>query len=166
MYNVQVNNQVRFDIEVNSAQISVNTQVVDLDVFKLNQSSSHVLYQNQSFNTEIVDVDPVLKTCKIKVNGSIYEVQVKDQYDQLLKQLGLDSLAANKITEIKAPMPGLVLNAMVQPGDVVKKGDSLLVLEAMKMENILKSAAEGTVKKVLVNKGDKVEKNQILIQFE
>lgn len=166
MYKVQVNNQVQFDIEVNSAQISVNTQVVDLDVSKLNQSSSHVLYQNQSFNTEIVDVDPVLKTCKIKVNGSIYEVQVKDQYDQLLKQLGLDSLAANKITEIKAPMPGLVLNAMVQPGDVVKKGDSLLVLEAMKMENILKSAAEGTVKKVLVNKGDKVEKNQILIQFE
>ncbi|MNR65826.1 2-oxoglutarate carboxylase large subunit [compost metagenome] len=67
--------------------------------------------------------------------------------------------------EIKAPMPGLVLNVMVQEGQEVGKGDNLLVLEAMKMENIIKSPDSGIVKKILITKGDKVEKNEVLIQF-
>ncbi len=62
-------------------------------------------------------------------------------------------------------MPGMVLNILVKEGDVVKKGDPLIVLEAMKMENILKSPTEGTVKKVAAIKGTAVEKNQLLIQF-
>ncbi|MNF13023.1 Glutaconyl-CoA decarboxylase subunit gamma [compost metagenome] len=67
--------------------------------------------------------------------------------------------------EIKAPMPGLVLNVIVESGQEVNKGDNLLILEAMKMENIIKSPSSGIVKKILVTKGDKVEKNEILIQF-
>jgi biotin carboxyl carrier protein len=62
-------------------------------------------------------------------------------------------------------MPGMVLNVLVNEGQTVKKGDALLVLEAMKMENILKSPAEGTIKKITAVKGTAVEKNQILIQF-
>ena len=63
-------------------------------------------------------------------------------------------------------MPGLVLDVKLNVGDSVEKGDSILILEAMKMENVLKSPAEGVVKSIHINKGDAVEKNQLLISFE
>ena len=63
-------------------------------------------------------------------------------------------------------MPGLVLEVLVKPGQTVKKGDKILVLEAMKMENIIKSPGEGIVKECLAEVGATVEKNQILINFE
>ena len=62
-------------------------------------------------------------------------------------------------------MPGMVLNILVTEGQEVKKGDALIVLEAMKMENILKSPTDGVIKKIAINKGVAVEKNQLLIQF-
>jgi len=74
-------------------------------------------------------------------------------------------LAAKKVNDIKAPMPGMVLNILVDEGQEVKKGDALIVLEAMKMENILKSPVDGVIKKIAINKGVAVEKNQLLIQF-
>ncbi|RDC57019.1 acetyl-CoA carboxylase biotin carboxyl carrier protein subunit [Pedobacter chinensis] len=166
MYKVKVNDQFQFDVSGNEPKVVVNDVEVNLDLSILNATTSHVLYQNKSYNAEIVEFDRTEKNCKIKINGSVYEISIEDQYDQLLKQMGMDNLAANKVSEIKAPMPGLVLDVMVGENAEVKKGDNLLVLEAMKMENILKSSADGTVKKILVNKGDKVEKNQILIQFK
>ena len=63
-------------------------------------------------------------------------------------------------------MPGLVIEARVKVGDVVKKGGAVIVLEAMKMENILKSPSDGVVKKITVEKGAVVEKNQVLVIFE
>lgn len=63
-------------------------------------------------------------------------------------------------------MPGLIWDIKVQIGDAVKAGDVVLVLVAMKMENALKSAGDGVVKSIKVNKGDSVDKNQVLIEFE
>ncbi|WP_316797173.1 acetyl-CoA carboxylase biotin carboxyl carrier protein subunit [Pedobacter agri] len=166
MYKVKVNDQFQFDIEINNNVLKLNGEELALDSVNLSNISSHVLYQDKSYNAEVISFDGAEKTCSIKVNGVIYQVKVEDQFDQLLKQMGMDNLASNKISEIKAPMPGLVLNVLVAENAEVKKGDNLLILEAMKMENILKSSADGIVKKVLIQKGDKVEKNQILIQFK
>lgn len=63
-------------------------------------------------------------------------------------------------------MPGLVIDVLVKEGDTVQKGEPLIILEAMKMENILKAATEVKIKKVLVEKGKAVEKNTTLIEFE
>jgi biotin carboxyl carrier protein len=93
------------------------------------------------------------------------KVDLKDKADLLLKQLGLSNLAANSKKDIKAPMPGLILNIMVEEGKEVKKGDPLLILEAMKMENVIKSPSDGVVKSIKTQKGKSVEKNQILIEF-
>jgi biotin carboxyl carrier protein len=78
----------------------------------------------------------------------------------------MDALATKKVNELKAPMPGLVLDVRVKVGDVIKKGEPLVVLEAMKMENVLKSIADVTIKKIAIEKGNAVEKNQVLIFFE
>jgi biotin carboxyl carrier protein len=124
-----------------------------------------LLLNNQSYNIQVIKTEPSDKKLVIKVNGKKYNLDVKDKYDELLHNLGLDNIASKKVNDIKAPMPGMVLNILVGEGQQVKKGDSLLVLEAMKMENILKSPADGIVKKVVAIKGTAVEKNQLLIQF-
>lgn len=165
MYQVQVNNKFNFVVETANKQVKINNELVELDVIKLNENSSHVLYQNKSYLIEVVELIKEEKIAVVKINGNIYKLRVEDQYDQLLKQLGMDNLAASKILQVKAPMPGLVLNVMVAEGDEVKKGDSLLVLEAMKMENMIKSPTDGVIKKVAIKQGDKVEKNELLITF-
>jgi len=166
MHKVKVNDRFYFDIDKKEAQIIINEKPLNVDISDLGKNLSNVIYGNKSFNTEVVELNRAEKFCIVKVNGNTYKVDVEDQFDILLKQLGLDNLVQNKVAEIKAPMPGLVLNVKVTEGDEIKKGDNLLILEAMKMENILKSSADGVIKKILVKQGDKVEKNQVLIQFK
>jgi len=165
MNKVTVNDHYQFDVDVVKEVLQVNGSNINLDILRLNEQSSHVIHQHKSYNIEVVDFDKDEKLASIKVNGSVYRVQVTSQLDLLLKQLGMDNLASKKIAQLKAPMPGLVLNILVKEGDEVKKGDSLVVLEAMKMENIIKSPADVVIKKVEVSQGDKIEKNMVLIQF-
>ena len=113
----------------------------------------------------MVSFNRVEKTAEIKVNNNIYNVTAKDQFDILLDKLGLSGLNTARVSEIKAPMPGMVLKVFVSEGTEVKKGDNLFVLEAMKMENIIKAPADVTVKTVKIKPGDKVEKGQILMLF-
>lgn len=165
MNKVTVNNKYEFDLDIANDILQVNSQNVDLDLLELTSRSSHIIHENKSYSVEVVDFDRHEKLAKIKVNGNEYEVKVTTQLDLLLKQLGLDNLNANKVAHVKAPMPGLVLNILAKEGDEVKKGDNLLVLEAMKMENIIKSPTDAVIKKIGVVQGDKIEKNTILIQF-
>jgi len=165
MYNVKVNDQYNFAIKAENETIFVNDETIILDRKVLNDKSTHIIYQNRSYTIEVVSFEKADKTAVIKVNGSLYKIAVEDQFDQLLKQLGMDNLTAAKVQQIKAPMPGLVLSVLVAEGDEVKKGDSLLVLEAMKMENMIKSPTDGVIKKITIKHGDKVEKNEVLINF-
>ena len=136
-----------------------------LDIIETKPGVFHVIKDNKSYNVELIKADFSEKTFAISVNGNKYQLAVKDKYDELLHKLGLDVLSNGKVNEIKAPMPGLVLEVRVAEGAVVKKGDIVLVLEAMKMENILKSPSDGVVKTTNVQKGMAVEKNQVLISF-
>ena len=134
----------------------------------LSQSSDvqHVIYKNGSYTVELISFDKENKTCVIQVNNNEYVVSVEDRFDMLLHQLGMDNIKSQKVNELKAPMPGLVLSVMVKVGDSVKKSEGLMVLEAMKMENIIRASADGIVKSIDVKKSDAVEKNQVLIKFE
>lgn len=165
MYKVKVNNKYNFDIDAKNGQIKLNNQLVMVDDVILNQATTHVLYKNKSYTIEVVEFNSAEKIAIVKVNGTVYTLTIKDELDELLKQLGMDNLLSSKIKLIKAPMPGLVLNVLVASGDEVKKGDNLLVLEAMKMENMIKSPIDGIIKKVEIKQGDKVEKNTLLIHF-
>lgn len=165
MYTIKVNEEFEYKIENQQGLISVNGDPVALDIEPLIGGKFNVLYDNKSYNVELVDTDPSTKKQTIKVNGTLYHLDVNDQYDDLLKQLGMDTAMVTKVHEIKAPMPGLVLKVIAAAGDEVKKGDNLIVLEAMKMENMIKSPADGKIKHIPVVQGDKIEKNAVLIQF-
>lgn len=164
MYQIKVNDKFNFEIS-SGKQPTVNGNAVEIDTVVLNKNSVNILYNNKSYNVEVVELNTLEKLAVVKVNGNVYSLSIKDQFDQLLQQLGMDNLAASKILQVKAPMPGLVLSVLIKEGDTVKKGDNLLVLEAMKMENMIKSPTDGIVKKVEIIQSDKVEKNQLLISF-
>ncbi len=166
MFNITVNGKRDFEINLQQDKFFVNGLEVDLDVAMGGAGHQHILYKNKSYRTEIVSVNREEKTCTVKVNGRNYHLKLSDQYDQLLHRLGLDTLSHQKAADLKAPMPGLVLSVLVAEGDHVKKGDSILVLEAMKMENIIKSPGDLKLKKIMVKPADKIEKNQIMVIFE
>jgi biotin carboxyl carrier protein len=163
---VQVNKKVNYELDLRGSEIRLDEKVIDLDCRKINARQSSILYKNRSFNVELIEANTLDKTFAVKVNGNVYQVDIEDRYDLLLKQLGLDYSMSGKIADVKAPMPGLVLKVLIVPGQEVVKGDNLLVLEAMKMENMIKSPTDGIVAKILVSTGDKIEKNTILLQFD
>lgn len=170
MLKAKVNNQEKeYTIEFENREMnsgSIDGDKFLLDILKSKEGSFHVLDNNKSYNIEVVSTNYEEKQMVLLVNGNKYTVNLRDKYDELLKSLGMDKLMAGKVNELKAPMPGLVLDIFVTPGTAVKKGDPVIVLEAMKMENVLKAAGDGVVKKIAVEKKQAVEKNQLLISFE
>ncbi len=165
MYNIKVNNKYDYKVENKGDKLFINDEKTDADIQPHGLSAYHIIHNMGSYNAEVVSFDKEAKTAEIKVNGTIYTVTAKDQFDVLLDKLGLSNLNSAKISEVKAPMPGLVLKVFVNEGSEVKKGDNLFILEAMKMENIIKSPADVIVKSIKIKPGDKVEKGQVLIGF-
>lgn len=137
----------------------------DLDMKSLSEGKSHWLHENKSYNIEIVQLDTETKIATIKVNGNPYTVELKDRYDDLIKSLGMENTGKNKVAVLKAPMPSMVLDILVKEGDTIEKDTPLLILEAMKMENVIKSPTAGNIKKIVAVKGKAVEKNSVLIEF-
>jgi biotin carboxyl carrier protein len=126
----------------------------------------HILLNGQALRAELVSADYQSKTFAIKINGSEYRVHLADRYDQMVERLGLGAVKTVAARDIKAPMPGLVIDVLVGPGDAVVKDTPLLILEAMKMENVIKAPGEGVVKAIKVSKGAAVEKNTLLIEMQ
>ncbi|AXE18859.1 acetyl-CoA carboxylase biotin carboxyl carrier protein subunit [Runella rosea] len=166
MLKVTINEQQTFDIDSNKGQTTLNGQPFQWDLVALDNGRFHILQNGRSYNAEVIEADYAEKSFKVKINQSTYTLAAKDRFDLLLEQMGMTGTAKNKVNNLKAPMPGLIWDIKVQVGDVVKAGDVVLVLVAMKMENALKSPGEGVVKSIKINKGDTVDKNQILIEFE
>ncbi len=166
MYKAKVNGQQEFDIAFENDEFILNGKKGKWDLRKIRNNHFHLIRDNKSYSLEVVKVDLENKSVTLKINNKPVTVQVKDRYDQLLQKLGMDIKASSKVNDIKAPMPGMVLKVLVEEGQEIKKGDSVLVLEAMKMENVLKSAGDGKVKSLKVKPGDKVDKNQILVVME
>ena len=137
-----------------------------LNAKALSNDNLHVISNNKNYHAQLVTIDMVNRTMAVNVNGSDYQIEIKDEYDDLLHEMGLDVVPEQKMTDVKAPMPGLVLKIMVKVGDNVVKGDNLVILEAMKMENVLQAEGDGVVKSIEVNKGDTVDKTQVLIEME
>jgi biotin carboxyl carrier protein len=164
MYKASINGK-KFEIASNDEGLMINGKTLAWDFVKISEGYFHILYQSKSYRAEAVKSDAATKSFTFKINGRNYTVDLKDKFDLLLEQMGMNNTTAGKINHVKAPMPGLIIDLKIKAGDQVKAGDPLLILEAMKMENILKSPGEGIVKSVKIKKGDSVEKGQVLIEF-
>lgn len=141
-------------------------QALSLDVVSPEPGVFHILKDGKCYLAKLKSLDAAGKTLHLLINEQPYSVKLYDRFDELVRKMGLTSNIVHKVKDIRAPMPGLVLNIMVQPGQEVVHGDPLLVLEAMKMENVIKSHGEGVVKAIKVEKGTAVDKGAVLIELE
>ena len=166
MFKITINKSSNKTVETaNDGSFILDGNKITPDIIEVSPGIFNIIMNNRSYNAEILQHNSNEKTFVIRVNNNTYTLELRDKYDELLKALGMDNSTAGKATDLKAPMPGLVVEVAVIEGQEVKKGDKLVVLEAMKMENILKATSDAIVKKVITVKGRTVEKNETLIVF-
>jgi biotin carboxyl carrier protein len=157
-YKVVVNGEMEFSFS--------KEQIQALDIQNKSASSFHILKDQTSYTAGLQKSNYLKKTYTVRINSNTYEVAISNELDLLIEKMGLSLAASSQVNDIKAPMPGLILDVNVAEGAEVKEGDYLLVLEAMKMENTLTAPRDGVVKSISVKKGDTVDKNQLLIEME
>lgn len=156
-FNVKVNESFNFDLK--------DSDVDHLDLLKLSTSKMHVVNAHKSLNIQLEKSDFLNKNYTIKVNNNSYTVSISDPLDLLIKEMGFSSGTSKKSNNIKAPMPGIILSINVNEGQEVKEGDTLLILEAMKMENAIGAPKDGIVKSINAESGKTVEKGELIIEF-
>ncbi len=166
IYKATINDKREISVDLQSdGTVLLDGKIAAPDVSQIKDGIYHIIHGHKSFNSEVIKYDKEERVLHIRVNNNVYKVQLRDRFDELLHELGMDAAKSKKVSELKAPMPGLVVEVCVSEGQEVKKGDKLVVLEAMKMENILKAPADSVVKKISITKGQTVEKNEALILF-
>lgn len=145
------------------------------DGFKIDETEHSLTFEKRGneyliYNENKIDRIKVLNRkgnlMSLLINGKETEVAIKDHIALMLERLGMDSSFEESLSEIVAPMPGVILDVQIKSGDEVTQGDPLLVLEAMKMENVIKSPINGKINSVEVRQGDSVEKNVLLVTFD
>lgn len=155
---ITADEQFEFQVRPETAQ--------SLDIVPNAEGDFHILSKGKKYHAELLSADYAKRLFKIRVNGQVHEISIADKYARLIKKMGFSMGSGAKQNTIKAPMPGLVLNIEVKLGQNVQKGDTLLILEAMKMENIIKAANDGVVKSILIDKGQAVDKGTLMIEME
>ena len=135
MYKTKTNN-TSHSVVIAHDHIEVDGKRWKWDLVKISEDQFHLIHNHVSYLIQFEKGDPDGKQVHLKLNGIPLEVEVLDKYDILLEKLGMNQISQNSHLEVKAPMPGKILEVTVKPGQAVQKGDQLLVLEAMKMENM------------------------------
>lgn len=151
---------------INDQEVMVDGKRFHYETRKIKDNYFVLSLTGREFHVEVRELNSSLKTADLRVNSKKMTVAITDEFDSLLKKLGMERGKTAETKELNAPMPGLVLSLEVAVGNTVEKDQPLLILEAMKMENVIKSPREGTIAKVNVKKGQAVEKSELLIAFE
>lgn len=166
MYQAKTNEKFQYNIELIKDDILINDQPINWDLKALSDGTYSIISNNKSYVAVLENIDVENKTISLRVNQNVYTTQIQEPIDQLLAKMGLNMSATKKVEPIKAPMPGLILKILVEPGQQLKKGDAVLILEAMKMENVFKASTDAVVKAIKTDVGKAVEKGEILVELE
>ena len=137
-----------------------------IEITHIKDSEYRIQLGHKHLQVFLIESKSSLKTSSWWINGEKYIVNSQTDLDQLLKKLGMNSGNEKKVNELYAPMPGLILSVKFSIGDKVKKGDTILILEAMKMENLIKSQITGIIKNIYVKEGESIEKNSLMVSFD
>lgn len=160
---VVVGDHKEFDLKELNKSVFLDDQQQDYSISQINPDHFILIYKNKAYDIRVLGHQQSNLT--LNINGYDLNISIKDHISQILEKLGMDLDTQEVIEGIDAPMPGAILEVAVKEGDEVKKGDTLLILEAMKMENVIKAPTDCTVTAVAIKPGDNVEKNQRLLSF-
>ncbi len=146
------------------ALIAVDGVKYEIDIIMVEKGVYSILYNGRSFNVELIQSDGakkyVVNTFARSFNAEIIDAETKYISS---RNKGAEG-AAEKM--ISSPMPGKIIKVLVKPGDEVKAGQNLVVVEAMKMQSEFKASADHVVAEVLVKEGDTVNANQLMVRLE
>ncbi|MFZ1528385.1 MAG: biotin/lipoyl-containing protein [Ferruginibacter sp.] len=156
-----------FKVKAGEFEFEFSQDDIDaVDFIKHNNAEFNLIRNYRSATARLVDEADSEKQMKLEVDGDEFDVEIKDSLDQMLDSMGFNAAAGKHIREIKAPMPGLVINVAVKEGQQLMEGERVLILEAMKMENSIMLHANATIKKIHVKAGQAVDKGQVLVELE
>lgn len=142
-------------------QIIVNGQVYNIDFQQLSEGGMlSLLLNNRSLEAVVEERD---EAWEVLLRGELYSIYVQDERAYRLAKARGTAVEASGEALVKSPMPGLIVAVPVEQGQVVQKGDQVVILESMKMENELRSPRNGVVLRVHVTQGASVEKDQVLV---
>jgi biotin carboxyl carrier protein len=143
-------------------RLTVGDDVWDVDARFTAQGIYSLLIGGVSYVADVVDHEG---TCTVDVMGEAYEVLVEEQTRWIIRTRGGAAGGSHGQT-VRAPLPGKIAHVAVRPGDRVQAGDTLVVIEAMKMENEFKASAAGTVAEVRVSPGQAVNPGDVMVVLE
>ncbi len=141
-------------------------EIEQLDIVDQENDNFHVIHENKSMKMKVIERDFLNRIYSISIQANVYEVKMTRPLDDLITKMGYSVGSSKSIDSIKAPMPGIIIELKVEKGQTVKEGETLLILEAMKMENAIVCPKNTVIKEIYVVVGDTVDKNKLLIDFE
>lgn len=152
-------------LEEKVGKLFLGDKEVDVEWKQEKERLYKVKYDSITYMVVVHQIDSEKNEVDLQINGKRGIVKVQSRMEKLLKELGMTQSAEKKLDSLTAPMPGLIKQIHVQEGDQVSEGDALVILEAMKMENVIKATGEGTVLEVVVKENASVEKDALLLRF-
>jgi biotin carboxyl carrier protein len=144
-------------------RVRLNDREVLVDLLRVDSALYSLIIAGRSYEIDVLEAEEALM---VLVNGQPFRIEIQDEQQKRLRAAagkGADKAAKRSVS---APMPGKVVKLLVKPGDTVKPGDGVIVVEAMKMENELKASAPGTVKEIRVQEGKAVAGGEVLVVIE
>lgn len=145
-------------------EIDINLEET-LDLRPKVDGTYSLIHDSKNYNVTLEQVNLEKKEVVLWLDDQKHTCKISTSLDLLIKDMGLLSAKSTKVKEIKAPMPGKVIEVLVDESQEVKKGESLLILEAMKMENVIKAPHDLNVKSIKVKLGQAVEKGAVLLKL-
>jgi biotin carboxyl carrier protein len=143
-------------------QVTLGAETFHVDVAKLMDGHAYsVLLDDRSVDVAVEERGDALD---LLIGGSRYPTDVLGEREWLARSIKGENVEGDKV--VRASMTGIVRDVLVTPGDVVSRGQALLILEAMKMENEVKAEVEGTVARVLVETGATVSIGDVVVEIE
>jgi len=154
-----------YTIQVDNKSVRLEASSLDaIDIRQLSDRVYHIIDQDFSVKAEVQHVNLDTKQVTLKHNNRVYTINIATELDQLVASIQKASAKKNQDLTIKSSMPGLVIDVLVEEGQEIKEGDPVMIIEAMKMENVIKSKFDGRISKLHCEKGDAIDKNQLLLE--
>lgn len=158
------NTTLAADIEGQRFEIKA-AQWENLDCIQINDNTYHLIEDGKTYIITVLNEDDAAKKISLRIDGEHKTVTLLNDLELLIERMGLNVAKSKKLRFLHAPMPGLVTSIKAKSGDQVEEGTPLLILEAMKMENVISAPHQAVLKEIKVVVGQAIEKGTALVEF-
>lgn len=163
-YVVTINNIKRTVILSINSEVTIDGRIYHYEIIELGENDFAVQINNKFYEMSADKINT--EQYSLFINGKVLDAVVRTGLQEKASNLIAQSTESKHKLEIKAPMPGMILKIKKNVGDTVQKGDSIVILEAMKMENDIKSPFSGLIKEIKIKENNPVEKGAVLFSIE